>query len=123
MIVKAPRIGMYDPWSGGNMDEGWTRWVLEQYGFQSTRLHNAEVRAGGLRQKLDAIILPDQSVRAMLDGNTASTTRPEYRGGIGEEGVSALQAFVNEGGTLITLGAASDLAIERFPFRYQPQAD
>jgi hypothetical protein len=25
--------------NGGNMDEGWTRWVLEQYGFRSTRLH------------------------------------------------------------------------------------
>jgi hypothetical protein len=115
MIVKAPRIGMYDPWAGGNMDEGWTRWVLEQYGFQSTRLHNAEVRAGNLRQKFDAIILPDQGVRAMLDGNNANTTRPEYRGGIGEVGVTALQTFVNDGGTLITLGAASDLAIERFP--------
>lgn len=115
LSIKAPRIGMYDPWSGGNMDEGWTRWVLEQYGFQSTRLHNADVRAGNLRHKFDAIILPDQGVRAMLDGNNASTTRPEYRGGIGEDGVSALQAFVNEGGTLITLGAASDLAIERFP--------
>ncbi len=20
----------YDTWNGGNMDEGWTRWVLEQ---------------------------------------------------------------------------------------------
>ncbi len=27
--VKAPRVGLYNTW-GGNMDEGWTRWVLEQ---------------------------------------------------------------------------------------------
>ncbi len=27
--MKKPRIGLYDPWSG-NMDAGWTRWVLEQ---------------------------------------------------------------------------------------------
>ena len=33
LAVKAPRIGMYSPWTGGNMDEGWTRWVLEQYDF------------------------------------------------------------------------------------------
>jgi hypothetical protein len=115
VTIRAPRIGMYDTWSGGNMDEGWTRWVLEQYGFISKRLHNADVQAGKLRASYDAIILPDQGVRSIIDGNTASTTRPEYRGGIGEEGVAALRAFVNEGGTLITLGAASDFAIENFP--------
>lgn len=31
--VKKPRIGLYRPW-GGSMDEGWSRWVLEQYGFE-----------------------------------------------------------------------------------------
>ena len=92
VAIKAPRIAMYDTWNGGNMDEGWTRWVLEQYGFRSTRLHNAEVKAGGLSEKYNAIILPDQSLSSILDGNTASTTRPEYRGGIGDEGVAALTA-------------------------------
>jgi hypothetical protein len=106
---------MYDTWNGGNMDEGWTRWVLEDYGFRSTRLRNDEVRAGKLRAKYDVIILPDQNVRAIIDGNTATTTRPEYRGGIGEAGVAALRAFVGEGGTLVTLGAACDLAIANFP--------
>ena len=52
VAIKAPRIGMYDTWNGGNMDEGWTRWVLEQYGFRSTRLHNADVRAGGLSRQV-----------------------------------------------------------------------
>ena len=115
IAIKAPRIGMYDTWNGGNMDEGWTRWVLEQYGFRSTRLHNADVRAGALSDKYDVIILPDQSLSSILEGNTSNTTRPEYRGGIGEEGVAALKSFVNAGGTLIALGAACDLAIAKFP--------
>jgi hypothetical protein len=113
--IRAPRIAMYDTWAGGNMEEGWTRWVLEQYGFASTRLHNAEVKAGNLHDKYDAIIFPDQSPRSIIEGNTSSTTRPEYRGGIGEDGIAALRAFLNAGGTIITLGAASDLAIENFP--------
>ena len=46
---------MYQPWTGGNMDEGWTRWVLEQYEFNLTSIHNADIRAGKLRQKFDAI--------------------------------------------------------------------
>jgi hypothetical protein len=89
--------------------------VLEQYGFRSTRLRNADVKAGALFDKYDVIILPDQSVSSILEGNTASTTRAEYRGGIGDEGVAALKSFVNAGGTLITLGAACDLAIAKFP--------
>jgi hypothetical protein len=96
------------------MDEGWTRWVLEQYDFGQTTLHNAEVRAGRLREKYDAIILPDQQPRAIVDGASGQNIRPEYRGGIGEEGVAALREFVAQGGTLITLGNASSLAIERF---------
>lgn len=112
--LRAPRIGMYQPWTGGNMDEGWTRWVFEQYGFASTPLHNAEVRAGGLKDRFDAIVLPDQQPRDIINGFEGAIIRPEYRGGIGEEGLAALKAFVAEGGTLITLGAASDLAIEQF---------
>ena len=106
---------MYQPWTGGNMDEGWTRWVLEQYEFNLTSIHNADVRAGKLRQKFDAIIIADQSARDIVDGYEAATIRPEYRGGIGEAGVEQLKQFVAEGGTLITMGNACDLAIERLP--------
>ncbi len=112
--IRAPRIAMYQPWNGGNMDEGWTRWVLEQYGFASTPLHNDDVRAGKLRERFDVVILADQSPRSIVDGATGQNVRPEYRGGLGDEGVDALRDFVAQGGTLLTLGAASDLAIERF---------
>jgi len=104
---------MYSPWTGGNMDEGWTRWVLEQYDFASTTLHNADIRSGKLRDKYDAIILPDQAARSIVEGATGQNIRPEYRGGIGDEGVAALRDFLAQGGTLVTLGAACDLAIER----------
>jgi hypothetical protein len=122
LMVKAPRIGMYSPWTGGNMDEGWTRWVLEQYDFNLTTLHNADIRpsttlgAGGrgLRDKFDVIILPDQAPRGIIDGASGQNIRPEYRGGIGDEGIAALKDFLGQGGTLVTLGAASDLAIDRF---------
>jgi hypothetical protein len=112
--VRAPRIGMYQPFGGGNMDEGWTRWVLEQYGFKYATLHNADVRAGSLKNKYDAIILPDQGSAQMINGSSGPSIRPEYSGGIGTDGVEALKAFVAGGGTLITLGAASGFAIENF---------
>jgi hypothetical protein len=113
--IHAPRIGMYQPWTGGNMDEGWTRWVLEQYGFASTPLHNADIRAGHLRDRFDAVILADQNTRAIIDGASGAGIRPEYRGGIGDDGVDSLKQFVAEGGTLITMGNACDLAIDKLP--------
>lgn len=39
---------------------------------------------------------------------------PEYRTGLGAEGVAALRSFVEKGGTLVTLGGSSNFAIERF---------
>jgi hypothetical protein len=114
LTLKAPRIGMYSPWTGGNMDEGWTRWVLEQYDFNLATLHNADIRGGKLRDKYDVIILPDQAPRSIVDGAAGQNVRPEYRGGIGDEGITALREFLGQGGTLVTLGSASDLAIERF---------
>ena len=112
---RSPRIAMYQPWTGGNMDEGWTRWVLEQYEFGLTSIHNADIRAGKLRQKFDAIVIADQDPRAIVDGYEANAIRPEYRGGIGEAGVEQLKQFVADGGTLITMGSACDLAIDRLP--------
>ncbi len=115
LAIRTPRIALYSPWTGGSMDEGWTRWVLEQYEFGVTTVHNADLRAPGLRDRFDAMVLPDQNPRDILEGFSAATIRPEYRGGIGDVGVENLQQFVAAGGTLITLGAASDLAIDRLP--------
>lgn len=112
--LQTPRVGLYQSWTA-NMDEGWTRWVLEQYEFPYATLHNADVKAGKLREKFDAIILPDQQPRDILNGFDFKSVRQEYRDGIGEEGVEALREFVRSGGTLITMGASCDLAIDKFP--------
>jgi len=113
-LHHAPRIGLYQSWTA-NMDEGWTRWVLEQYEFPYTTLHNAEIKAGKLREKFDAILLPDQQPRDILGGNDFKAIRPEYRGGLGDDGLEGLRAFVREGGTLIAMGASCGLAIDKFP--------
>src|SRR4051812_6180616 len=98
--IRAPRIGVYAPWSGGNIDEGWTRWVLEQYEFSYTTIHNVDVRAGGLRRLFDAIVLPDQAPRDIIDGLSNATVRPEYRGGMREGGGGRPRPFVGPRGEL-----------------------
>ena len=112
--LHAPRVGLYQSWTA-NMDEGWTRWVLEQYEFPYATLHNADIKAGRLRERFDAIILPDQQPRDILTGFDFKTIREEYRGGIGNEGIESLRQFVREGGTLIGMGASCDLIIDKFP--------
>ena len=56
--MKALRIGLYRPWVAA-IDEGWTRWILEQYKFPFTNLYNADMRAGHLREHYDVIVIPD----------------------------------------------------------------
>jgi len=97
------------------MDEGWTRWVLDHYQFDYTVLHNKDVKAGNLRRKFDVILLPDQRANAILDGLDYKTIVEEYRGGIGETGWESLQRFVSEGGTLVALGEATNLLVEKLP--------
>ena len=50
------RVGLYKPWIE-NIDEGWTRWVLEQYEFPFESLTDRDIRRGGLRARVDVIIL------------------------------------------------------------------
>jgi len=114
--LRAPRVGLYQPWTA-SMDEGWTRWLLEQYEFPYTTLHNADIKAGpegsGLGEKFDVIIFPgDRDKKAIVEGNTRKWTPEQYKGGIGEEGVKALEQFVRGGGTLVLLDGSAELALE-----------
>ena len=111
--VKVPRIGLYEPW-GGNIDEGWTRWVLEQFRFPFTALHNADVQEGHLREHYDSIVIPEMSARQIMDGLAAGSVPGQYAGGIGDGGADALRDFVSKGGTLVVFGNASQFAIEQF---------
>ncbi len=111
--VKKPRVGIYEPWSG-NIDEGWTRWIFEQFHFAFTRLRNPDVQAGHLRDQFDSIVIAEQGARQIMDGMQPGSVPGEYAGGIGESGADALRQFVTQGGTLITLGNASLFAIEQF---------
>lgn len=46
ITVTRPRLAVYQPW-GSNMDEGWTRWLLDDFGFEYTTLHPQDLRAAG----------------------------------------------------------------------------
>ncbi len=105
--IAAPRIGMYQSYNP-SMDEGWTRWLLDDFGFAQTALVNADVQAGNLRERFDTIIIPDQPRAQIVNGHRPGSMPPEYVGGLGEKGAAALKEFVEQGGTLILLNHASE---------------
>jgi len=122
--VKKLKVAMYQRYWGGNMDEGWNRWLLERYGFEYTTVRDDEIKAG-IAGKYDVLILPSDNP-AYITGDkieeyyekqykgrrTPPKYPPEYRSGIGEEGVEKIKEFVEAGGTLLTLNAATEFAIE-----------
>ncbi|MFT4055144.1 MAG: M14 family metallopeptidase [Novosphingobium sp.] len=133
--VRKGRVALYRPW-GSNIDEGWTRWLLEQYDFGAKSVYNADVKAG-LTGKYDTIVLPDMSapsksrpgdtapaadfesrykgpLASLMDGFSPNQMPAPYAGGIGEDGAKKLKDFVKSGGTLVALNNASDAVIDLF---------
>jgi hypothetical protein len=109
--IRAPRIALYEPW-GGNMDAGWTRWLLEQHEFRYTHARNADLRQPDLIARFDVILFAEMTPQQIVRGAAARNIRPEYKGGIGDDGVRNLKEFVQAGGTVVTLGNAAQFAIE-----------
>lgn len=109
--VARPRIALYKSFNPA-MDEGWTRWLLENFGFAYQSLQNKDVLAGGLRAKFDVIVFPDQPAGTIAEGYRKGSMPDEYTGGLGEAGASALREFAGAGGTLVFLNHSSEYALD-----------
>lgn len=103
------RVGLYRPWTA-EMDEGWTRWVLEDFGIPYSSLTDSVIRRGGLRDQFDVILVPDMSLRAIRDGRSADSIPARYAGGLGTAGIDMLRRFAEAGGTLVLMDGSSELS-------------
>ncbi|MBV9676015.1 MAG: peptidase M14 [Acidobacteriaceae bacterium] len=108
--IPAPRIALYKSWMAA-MDEGWTRWLLEKFGFAYVNVTNKDLQAGGLKGKYDVIIFPDQTARSIMNGYAKGAMPEEYTGGVGENGVAMLRQFADAGGTVLCFNHASSFCI------------
>jgi len=131
--MKRQRVAMYQRFGGGNIDEGWSRLVLEQFNFPYTSIFDPEIKAGNLIDKYDVLIIPNDSTATITGeapaagaaaggrggrgggggGGRGGNTPPEYRTGLGTEGVAAIREFVQKGGTLVALNAATAFPMDR----------
>ena len=131
--VAAPtRIAIYKS-SPGVMDEGWTEWLFDTYGYKYTLVTPADLRAGNLGGKFDVIVMASQGVggggrggRGGGGGGAGGGGRAGGRGGRGAgadsatmEEVRALDEFVRGGGTLVAWnqGATSLVSALQLPVR------
>ncbi|MBP7476833.1 MAG: hypothetical protein KA810_16410, partial [Pyrinomonadaceae bacterium] len=106
-----------------SMDEGWTRWIFENYSWMIPNKDRCEdvhqsISDDQLRTAAftgtKAIIFPDQSASQVLNGYAKGSMPDELTGGVGKEGVANLKKFVEDGGTLVFLNESSNFAIEQF---------
>jgi hypothetical protein len=121
--LKRPCLGLYQPWSG-SMDEGWTRWLLEQYGFEFVSLRPEDFHSP-LRGKVDVIILADDARIPVVSaagaqsagnrgGGAARAVRPEYAYALTADDVKGFEAFIRGGGTVVCFNAACRFAVQQF---------
>jgi hypothetical protein len=121
-MLRPLRVGLFHRYFGGNPDEGWTRFVFDKWEFPYTRVEADEIRKGGLHERYDVLMFPDDELRFIMGSEpretglfpNAANYPPEYRKGIGSEGLQALREFVRGGGSLVLIDGATSLATEGF---------
>ncbi len=118
-ILKPPRIGLFSPWTS-SMDTGWTRWILEQYGFAPIAIRPEDVQQP-LAGRIDTLIIADDArvpiagaAPAGRGGRGGGAMRPEYAYQLTADDLRRVEQFVRGGGTLVCLSNASQFAIEQF---------
>ncbi|MBI2222394.1 MAG: hypothetical protein HYU53_14450 [Acidobacteria bacterium] len=124
--VDMPRIAVYSTW-GSTQDPGWLRHGFDRFEVPYDLIYKERVKKGGLRGSYDVIVIPSQGSSAKslvydvpMRGKPLAYTKTDrfkflgmygesedVRGGMGLEGVLEFQKFLDEGGLLVTLGAAS----------------
>ncbi len=120
--VAEPRVGIYQSYVP-SMPEGWTRFVFEQHGIPFDTIGDGDIRRGDL-DPYGLLIVPPASaddivaglpgVGRQRNGRRRPPSPPRVAGGSGAEGVAALRAYLAAGGTVLTWGASTELAVRYF---------
>jgi len=126
-----PRMAVFSTW-GSTEKVGWVRYALDHYKTPYDLIFKEQVRQGNLRARYDVIVIPMQGKSSKdivydvpMKGKPLAYEKtdqfrylgdygssPDIRGGMGLEGLTELRKFVEQGGTLITLGSASAVPVD-----------
>jgi hypothetical protein len=111
--VGLPRIGIYAPWEG-SLDEGWLRYAFDLFEIPYVTVRNEMLRAGGIADFLDVLVLPSLSPQDLDQGRAPGSVPERFAGGLDPEGAVAVEAFVRGGGRLLCQDGSAAWAIELF---------
>jgi hypothetical protein len=114
---QAPRIAVYKPWQEP-MAGGWQRWMFDQHGLAYDTLHSEDIRAGRLAD-YDVLVLQSQDIRSITDGFRPGEVPDPYVGGLGDRGANRIRSFVQQGGRIVAVEAATDFVVEALGLRVQ----
>jgi hypothetical protein len=106
--VKRLRIGLYQRLN--NMDEGWTRLLLEQFNFPYTSVPDAEINKGNLNEKYDVIVFPE-GVSGPATATTGGAAQAGGRGGAARAAGGGGRAGGAEAGAAEAAGAGAAAAL------------
>jgi hypothetical protein len=104
--MPAPtRIALYKA-APGNIDEGWTEWLLDTNGFKYTLITPADLHGGNLGGRFDVILVASQGLttpRFGRGGGPGAPNAPDTAETRVEDSlrVRAFDEFVRAGGTLV----------------------
>lgn len=105
--IKKPRIALFEP--PNSMDAGWTKWVLERYGFEFISVTTPDF-TGNLKDRFDVLLIGDER-RGILPGGGFG--RPPAPTPEDDARITALDAFVRAGGTLVALSGSASATIDQ----------
>jgi len=122
--LQPKRIALWDQY-GGSMPSGHTRWLFEQFEFPYTVVYPQTLDAGNLSEKYDVLVFQGGAIPAPAGEGQGrrggfgreidpSTIPEEFRGWLGrvtpEKTIPQLKKFLEDGGTIITVGSSTALA-------------
>ena len=114
------------------MSSGWMRFVFDQFEFPYEVVFARDIDEGNLSAKYDVLILPDDARLSGRPADTANTFQPrtqpaadripaEWRSRLGAissaTSLPRMKSFVENGGTLLAVGDASEIGftVSTFP--------
>jgi hypothetical protein len=119
--IMPQRIALWDRY-GGSMSSGWVRWIFEKYKFPFQLIYAKEIDASNLKDKYDVIVFVEGAIPSIKleAGNGYEEREPKteevpeiYQATLGkitaEKSIPALKAFLQNGGTIITIGSSANL--------------
>jgi hypothetical protein len=105
--VTTARVAMYQRFGGGNMDEGWTRLLFEDFDQPYHSIFDPELKAGNLNAKYDVLIFPADNPATLVGrggGPPAAGGRGAGGGGRGDAPPAAVNPNPRGGGGNAVLG-------------------